>query len=57
MGTIRASDITKVMATALFVVGVWLATAAAASAAAAHASGALPGPASGLFALYQRLFG
>lgn len=56
VGTIRASDITKVLATALFVVGVWLATAAAGE-AAALAAGHPPGAAGALFALYQRLFG
>ncbi len=56
VGTIRASDITKVLAAALFIVGVWLATVAAMDAATISDS-SHPGTAAELFALYQRLFG
>jgi len=56
VGTIRASDVTKVAAMVLFVLGVWLATAAV-NEAAGTAAGRAPGAAGELFALYQRLFG
>ncbi len=56
VGTIRASDITKVVVIALFVIGVWLATAAA-SETAALVAGVPTGPAAAVFQLYQRLFG
>jgi hypothetical protein len=56
VGTIRASDVTKVAVIVLFVVGVWLATAASLEAARV-AAGDPAGTAGQLFELYQRLFG
>jgi hypothetical protein len=56
VGTIRASDITKIVLVVLFVIGVWLATAAGLEASRAL-DGDPAGSAGELFRLYQRLFG